>query len=648
MSSNATNLARLLERQKTDILERWKRNVRAEIPAAQGLSDSDLLTSMPGVLCDIALALSAGNPARSQAENPREHALQRARLPLYSLNYVVREYSLLRNVIFDVVTEGTKSPSLDALRIILKYVDLATSQATSHYMDLHDKDLRESEERFGLLVANVKDYAIYMLDEEGYIVSWNRGAEYIKGYREEEVLGKHFSLFYIEDDVRDGKPETNLLTAARLGRFEDEGLRVRSDGSTFLANVIITAVRDDEGKLRGFAKVTRDVTEHHLMQAELQKRADKLADANQRKDEFLAMLSHELRNPLASIVMASQVLRQNSVATQDVERAQNIIQRQGKHLARLVDDLLDVSRITQGKIILRREPITLKNLVEAVSETVQPFVEEQGQHLNVGLPDTEVWLDADMVRLTQVLSNLIHNSAKFSDPGSSIRVSALVAGGVVNIRVADEGSGISGDLLPRIFDVFTQGRPSRGDIVSGLGLGLALVRRLVDMHGGVVTAHSDGPGKGSDFVVRLPVLQVEMSRGEAAEQASARASAVPKKILVVDDNIDAADTLAMLLQSCDHSVEVVHSGEAALHAAAKVRPHIVLLDIGLPDIDGYEVARRLRARPEHQKTKLVAISGYGQEEDRRRSRSAGIDEHLTKPADFHLLQRVINYSSNAG
>lgn len=641
MPQNGTNIAKRLVQQVPEIMRQWELRVRAAVPAAQHETKPNLFNNVPLFLNELVRVLaSKDKEVPSGLQSTIEHAEHRANLPAYSLPQVIREYSLLRDSILDVLAPVQS----DELRTIIDIVDLGIRESSTHYVKVQATALRESEERFRLLVANVKDYAIFMLDPEGYIMSWNAGAERIKGYTADEVLGKHFSMFYMESDIRDGKPEHGLRTATEKGHFEGGGLRVRKDGSTFFADVLITAVRDESGKLRGLAKITRDITERRALEAELHKRADELAETNRRKDEFLAMLGHELRNPLASIINSMEVLRLASSKGSDTEQVQDIIERQGKHLARLVDDLLDVARINLGKIELSKKPVELTQLVEQVADSLRPLIAERQQSLDISLPDTCVWLQADASRLSQVLGNLLHNAAKFTQRGGRIEIHTWIENREAVIQVRDNGMGISTELLPKVFDVFTQGDRSHDRSASGLGIGLSLVKTLVEMHNGTVAARSNGPGTGSEFLVRMPLLDAAAAEVKAHDQATPadrRGQRPVKRVLVVDDNVDAAASVATLLKLCQHSVRVVHTGQEAIQAVGAEHPEVVLLDIGLPDIDGYEVAHQLRARPEFNDVQLIALTGYGQTQDRRRSQEAGFDAHLTKPADLAALQSAI-------
>jgi signal transduction histidine kinase/CheY-like chemotaxis protein len=361
-------------------------------------------------------------------------------------------------------------------------------------------------------------------------------------------------------------------------------------------------------------------------------------DAARRKDEFLAMLAHELRNPLAPIRNALHILKARHLDPATVGRARDVLDRQVQHLVRLVDDLLDVSRLLRGKIELRPEGLELAALVARAVETAQPVLDARGHQLVVSLPPQPVRLQGDLVRLAQVINNLLTNAAKYTDRGGRITLTGGREGDQVVITVRDPGIGIAPELLPRIFDLFVQGDPLLVRNAGGLGIGLTLVKNLVELHGGTVTAASAGPGKGSAFTVRLPALP---AGAEPEGPHGAAAEAAPCRVLVVDDNVDAAESLALLLQLLGHEVKVAHDGPTALELAPAFRPHLALLDIGMPGMDGLELARRLRPLSGLETTVLAALTGWGQEDDRRRTREAGFTYHLVKPADPQTLKELL-------
>ncbi len=370
-----------------------------------------------------------------------------------------------------------------------------------------------------------------------------------------------------------------------------------------------------------------------------------LREADRRKDEFLATLAHELRNPLAPIRNSLQILKMPRLDAATVERSRDMMERQVHQLVRLVDDLLDVSRVMRGKIELRKERVELSTVVARAVETVQPLIEAQGHDLTVQLPSESLALDADPVRLAQVVANLLTNAAKYTEANGGIRLTAQREGGEVVLCVRDTGIGIAPDMLPHIFELFVQADHSSTKAQGGLGIGLTLVKNLVEMHHGTVEANSAGLGRGSEFVIRLPLMpQQERQRNEEdngeAPHEPARSSG--HRLLVVDDNRDAADSLAMLLRLQGHEVRVAHDGLAALELAKGYRPEMVFLDIGMPGMDGYEVARRLRRQPGLENVRLAALTGWGQAEDRRRTAEAGFDHHLVKPAEPNALESLLS------
>jgi signal transduction histidine kinase len=393
---------------------------------------------------------------------------------------------------------------------------------------------------------------------------------------------------------------------------------------------------------------------NRLLQTEVAERARvelALKEADRHKDEFLAMLAHELRNPLAPIHNAVQLMHRASFTDPQLAWSRDVIGRQLAHLTRLVDDLLDVSRITRGKINLNKEVIELATLLTRTVETVQPLIDERGHTLTVDVPTGMPAVLGDPTRLVQAVGNVLGNAAKYTDRGGQITLAAAASGAEVVIRIRDNGIGIAADLMPMIFNLFTQLDRTSGPAQSGLGIGLALVQRLVEMHGGSVTARSDGLGHGSEFVIRLPLfIRERVESGPPIQQLSALeqsmtnadpATRTQRRILVADDNNDALESLATLLQLSGHEVYTAANGAVALESAEQHRPEVALLDIGMPKLDGYEVARRIRAQPWGQRITLVALTGWGQDSDRKRSQEAGFDSHLVKPLDLDKLTELL-------
>jgi PAS domain S-box-containing protein len=508
------------------------------------------------------------------------------------------------------------------------------------------QDLRallEAGEGYRLLVDAVEDYAIFTMDPEGKVASWNPGAARLLGYETAEILGRDGACFFIPEDVQKGAPEAELRKAAETGRAADDRWHLRKNGSYFFASGITSSLRDAQGALLGYVKVMRDRTDRKRLDEELRNRADALARADEEKDEFLAVLAHELRNPLAPVFYALRLLDEKPLDDPNRWYIRRIVDRQMRRLARLIDDLLDVSRIRTGKVELRKARVDLSSVIGHAVEVARPLAEDRGHTLDVSLPPEPVWLEADPTRLEQVFSNLLSNAVKFTEEGGRIALSAERQGQEVVVRVTDTGVGIPPDLLPRVFDLFTQGDRSIDRVRDGLGIGLTLSRRLVELHGGTIEARSEGVGRGSELIVRLPAFLHHgppPDEGPAADVEKTSPSR-PLRVLVVDDSEDTTELLGTLLEMAGHSIQVAHTGPSALEVAASFRPDAVILDIGLPGLDGYQVAQRLREDPALRSMTLIAATGYGQEEDLRRSREVGFDQHLVKPIDPGELQRLL-------
>jgi PAS domain S-box-containing protein len=496
------------------------------------------------------------------------------------------------------------------------------------------------EERFRILVESVQDYAIFMLDTDGFIVSWNVGAEKIKGYSAGEIIGRHFSVFYPPEDVARGKPAAELVTAASVGRVEDEGWRVRKDGTMFWANVIITAVYTMEGgerRLCGYAKVTRDMTER--------KRLRDLEAASHHMNAFLATLAHELRNPLAPVSNALSVMMLEPLSSPTLRQCRDMIDRQISHLTRLVDDLLDAGRVTTGKVALRLAPVDLRDVTARTMEMVRPLLALRHQVVEVRAPERGVTVNGDMVRLMQVAQNLLNNASKFSEHGGHITVTiAEESHAFALFSVTDDGCGIESDAIDSIFDLFVQADTRLERRESGLGMGLTLSRWLVEMHGGSIGATSDGPGRGATFTVRLPLFG---THSVANDNGMAGLDAVVNGheglvVLIVDDNSDSADSMAMLLRMRGHRVHVAYSGAQALALTADAGSvDVAIVDIAMPGADGFTVLQQLKATRALRHSLFAAMTGFGQESDIERSLSRGFDMHLTKPVQLPLIDALL-------
>ena len=500
---------------------------------------------------------------------------------------------------------------------------------------LTEERLRESEEGFRLLLEGVEDYAIFLLDPEGRVTSWNSGAQRITGYTAAEIIGHSFERFFLPADVDSGRPALELREAMLNRRSEDRGWRVRKDGSRFWAEAVVTSLRDESGRMRGFGKVLRDLSER--------KRIESLEQQGRHLTEFLAMLAHELRNPLAPISNAVAIIAASEQGNTRVRWAREVIERQATHLTRLVDDLLDVSRITRGKLRLQSAPMDLADTVRRAIESSSALLEKRGHRLHAAIPTEPVMVHGDATRLTQVVLNLVNNAAKYTPEGGDVWVKVEARDGEVAVSVRDSGVGIPPQMIEGIFDLFAQGERTLDRSEGGLGIGLTLARRIVGLHGGTIRAESPGPGGGSEFTVLLPRLDMRAAESDprAAITRYPEAS-TQRRVLVVDDNTDAASSIAMLLRMHGQEVEVVERGEAAIAQLKIQRPDILLLDIGLPDVSGYEVAREARLLPGGDRIRIYALTGYGQQEDRRRTLEAGFDGHLVKPiAPADLVALVV-------
>lgn len=488
----------------------------------------------------------------------------------------------------------------------------------------NEEALRASEQRFRLLVEGVKDYAICMLSPEGVIESWNSGAEVINGYGANEVMGQHFGMFYRSEDRQKGAPEEGLRLALSVGKAEQEGWRVRRDGAVFWANVVLTPVFDDTRRLRGYAKVTRDMTERRQL--------EDLERTSQRMREFVAMLAHELRNPLAPIRNAVSILQLEPAPSTIVKSGRDMIDRQVAHLTRLVDDLLDVGRLTTGKITLQTEQLDYAETVAKCVEAVRPLLDARHHRLTLDLPLRPVWVEADSIRLTQVLQNLLINAAKFTPEGGDIRLTVWVDGAHLYTTVADTGVGVAPESLGSIFTLFSQVE-SAGAGQSGLGIGLTLAKSLVELHGGTLHASSAGLGLGSTFTFVLPGARLA-----GQEQAS---DDVKKVLLVCDDNRDSADSLSEVLRMLGFQVVTAYDGAGAEKAVRAKLPCAAFLDLSMPDTTGYELLKRLVQVPGVQGMHSFAVTGYGSDEDKLRSKAAGFSDHLTKPVELDRLRQAL-------
>ena len=491
--------------------------------------------------------------------------------------------------------------------------------------------------RFDLLATDATEYAVFLVGLEGHLLFWNVGAERIFGYQSSEIIGQHFSRFFSPEDIVTGLPEHELKTALADGRADSNCWQVRKDGSRFWCRATVTPLPDENKQTRSFARVMHDLTESEAVDAQRQ-RADGLAEANRNKEEFMALLSHELRSPLSPIINALDILRQMRTNDPIIEQAGNIIDRQVGVMVKLVDDLLDISRITKGKLRLTKEQVELRVVVNHAAETARPLMDCRKHDFSVALPTTPIWVEGDPARLEQVVVNLLNNAAKYTDTGGLIRMTVNREGDEAVIRVRDNGVGIAPELLPHIFELFTQVDGSLGRSYGGLGIGLALARNLVEMHEGRLQAHSGGLGQGCEFTIKLPLLAEPSVPAVNTVLEPGQRTGRSLRVLVVEDNVDAADSLSLLLRLYGHEVQVARTGPTALDMASASRPDLVLLDIGLPGMDGYQVARRLREMPGFKDVMMCALTGYTPSEaDRQRQQETGFDHYYVKPLDMAKL-----------
>lgn len=498
---------------------------------------------------------------------------------------------------------------------------------------------RTDDATFRLLVNSVREYAIFRLSETGIVTTWNPGAQRVKGYSADEILGRHFSVFYPPDQRAKGRPEEVLRRALSSGQFSEEGWRVRKDGSLFWASIVVSVIRDGDGKLLGFAKVVRDMTER--------RRLEELEASSRRMNEFLAMLGHELRNPLAPIRNAVGLLQQQSLPTPDIlRRTRDIVDRQLGHMTRLVDDLLDAGRITTGKVRVTPAPVAIQEVIDRAVEAVRPKVEAKDQTLDVRLPNGPVIVNGDMTRLVQVIHNLLDNASKYTQAGGLIQLEALHVEWMISVSIEDNGRGIAPESLGLVFDLFAQEKDADAPTAEGgLGIGLTLARSLVELHGGRIEVLSPGPGRGTKFTVWLPAYK-ENPKFASPEARPLRPHTSRIRVLVVDDNHDSADSMGMLLEALGHNVLKAYSGAQAIDIAASFRPDLVLLDLSMPLLTGYEAIAHVREVARNDALVVAAVTGFGQAEDRERTRAAGFDAHLTKPVGLAELESVLGVADD--
>ena len=527
----------------------------------------------------------------------------------------------------------------------------------------HEEQLRQSEERFRLMVEGVSEYAIFMLDVNGRVATWNVGAQRIKGYTADEIIGQHISVFYPQD-VRESRwPEHELQQAAEKGSFVDVGWRVRKDGTQMWANVTITALRDPTGRLVGFAKLTRDLTERRRVEAiELaNEEREQLLDAERSarmaaqratrvKDEFLATLSHELRTPLSAILGWTQILlKGNTVGAADQRRAIEVIDRNARAQVQLIDDLLDLSRIMAGKIRLDVQQVSMPDIVQKAIDSAMPAAQAKDIRVRSLLDPSNTVVSADSGRLQQVVWNLLSNAIKFTPKGGQVQVLLQRVNSHIELSVTDTGIGIPPSFLPLVFDRFSQRDSSTTRTHGGLGLGLAICKQLIELHGGTIRVASAGEGHGSTFFVELPVslMQSDDSREHpGVESEPVDSPALPRldgvHVFAIDDEPDAREVLTRVLEGQGAVVTVFTSAPDALAALQSTRPSVIVSDVGMPGMDGYQMIRSLRAdEARDSRIPALALTAFARSEDRKRSLQAGFQAHLAKPFDVAELVLLV-------
>ena len=559
---------------------------------------------------------------RQPVENPALRALQQGTI------VGLANHTLL------IARDGTER-SIDDSAAPMRDASGAMLGAVLVFRDVTERKWAEQSRALLAAIVEASEDAIVSKTLDGIIRSWNGGAERLFGYTAKEAIGRSITMI-IPPERHD--EERVILTRLRSGeRVEHfETVRVAKDGRLIDISLTVSPLRDEEGRVIGASKVARDITERKLADS-VQREADR------RKDEFLALLAHELRNPLAPLRNGLQVLRLAGNDAETVAQVRAMMDRQLGHMVRLIDDLLDIARVGQNKMELRRARVPLAAVIDAAVETARPAIEAERHEFRVSLPAEPVFLDADLTRLAQVFSNLLTNSAKYTRPGGHIWLTAERQDANAIVSVRDDGIGIPADALPRVFDMFSQVDRSIERATGGLGIGLALVKGLVEMHGGRVSAESDGLGKGSTFTVRLPALvtNVEPFPSAPSHEAPQPAGKNRRRVLVVDDSRDSALTLAKMMQIMGDLVRTAHNGIQAVEQAEEFRPEVILMDVGMPGMNGYEATRRIREQPWARNMVIIALTGWGQERDRIQSSEAGCDGHLVKPVSLPDLERLL-------
>lgn len=529
-------------------------------------------------------------------------------------------------------------------------IAIALLFALRHIMVRDARRLGLMQEELATTLRSVGD-AVIATNDKGEVRFINTVAEQLTGWDNERARGRplHEVFQVFNEQTHEPVPspvERVLRENAVVGLANHTVLRSR-DGTERPVEDSGAPIRGADGTVTGVVLVFRDATDERAARRALMASRDALSEADRRKDIFLATLSHELRNPLAPIRTAARVLELPNVAPEDVERSRAVIARQVRQMSALLDDLLDISRITRGVLTLKREPANLAGLVRIAIETAQPLIEAKAHTLTVNWPPGDLRVVVDPVRLTQVIANLLTNAAKYTRPQGQINLSVEAADGQVRICVRDTGIGIASEMLPRVFEMFAQIDSSQEHAEGGIGIGLALVKGFVELHGGRVTAASDGLQAGSVFTVHLPAAMETAAASAAAAQPAETAPRQRRKVLVADDNRDGAEVLGILIEEYGYDVQLAFDGSEALALAARMVPDIAILDIGMPGLTGYQVAQQIRTSPWGTQMRLIALTGWGQDDDRRRALDAGFNRHLIKPVDPDALEAALKSESAA-
>lgn len=567
--------------------------------------------------------------SRNPVENPALRAYREERI-IGMANDTVLLSKAGRELLLDDSAAPIRDGAGSVIGAVMVFRDITERRRQEHELERQEKRFRLALSATGICVWE------WMRADPRLWLS--EGGASVLGFVPEAMVteaSQLSALLYPEDRAALTERVNEAIRLRQGYHIEVRTVR-QTDGTMLWLETRGEPIFGPDGEVMGFVGVSLDVTRIKQVEQELR-------EADRRKDEFLATLAHELRNPLTPIRNAIALLRLSQRQDAQLQRIQDLIDRQVGHMVRLVNDLLEVSRITRGKIELQRERLDLAKVVQIAIETSGPLIEEGRHELTVATPPQPVMVEGDGIRLTQVMTNLLNNASKFTPDGGHIWLTVERQEREAVIRVRDNGLGISADMLPRVFELFAQAHSVLKRAQSGLGIGLALVERLVQMHGGSVEAHSDGPGKGAEFIVHLPLASPANERMSKPGDAEIAACFSRCRILVVDDNVDAADTLADLLSGCGHDVHTAYDGAAGIEQAIAFGPEVILLDLGMPEMDGYETAQKVQQLlgREGLKPKLVALTGWGQEEHRRRTREAGFDAHLVKPVDCAVLQEVL-------